>query len=138
MYRRINEIYVNSLKDMKRILPLFFVAILISTIIDFFVSAELVYSVLGANLLVAIPLATIIGMVLPIPRYATYPIAFTLYLKGAPLSVVFTLISGEVILGAPDRDVMEFKFFGARSYILRFVLCTVFVILGGYLMEVIL
>jgi len=138
MYRRINEIYVNSLKDMKRILPLFFVAILISTIIDFFVSAELVYSVLGANLLVAIPLATIIGMVLPIPRYATYPIAFTLYLKGAPLSVVFTLISGEVILGAPDRDVMEFKFFGARSYILRFVLCTVFVILGGYLMEFIL
>ena len=137
MYRRIHEIYVNSLEEMKHILPLFFLAILVSTVIDFYVSAEVVYSVLGENMLVAIPLAAIIGIVLPIPRYATYPIAFTLYLKGAPLSVVFALISGEVILGAPDRDVMEYKFFGARSYILRFALCTVFVILGGYLMEVI-
>ena len=137
MFRRINEILKNSLKDIKRILPLFFLAVLVSTIIDFYVSAEIVYSVLGENLWIAIPLATIIGIILPIPRYATYPIAYALYLKGAPLSIVFSLISGEVILGAPDRDVMEFKFFGAKSYFLRFILCTIFVILGGFIMEVI-
>jgi len=59
-----------------------------------------------------------------------------LYQKGATLGVVYALIAGEVILGSLERDIMEFRFFGGRSYVLRLVLCTVFVILTGFALEV--
>jgi uncharacterized membrane protein YraQ (UPF0718 family) len=137
MNDRIKDVLENSWKQIKGIFPLFFLAVAVSTVIDFYMPHEIVYSVLGKNLLVAIPLAAFLGIILPIPRYVTYPIAYTLYLKGASLSVIFSLISGEVIVGSPDRDVMEFKFFGAKSYFLRMFLCTIFVILGGYAMELI-
>jgi uncharacterized membrane protein YraQ (UPF0718 family) len=124
-----------TLHDAARILPLFGLAVLGSTALQLYVPREWVYSILGQNLLVAIPLAAVAGILLPIPRYATYPIAWALYQKGATLGVVYALIAGEVILGSLERDVMEFRFFGWRSYGLRTVLCTVFVILTAFLLE---
>ena len=117
-------------------LPLFALGVLASTAMELFVPRDWVYSILGQNLLVAIPLATIAGILLPIPRYATYPIAVALYQKGATLGVVYALIAGEVILGSLERDIMELQFFGWRSYGLRMVLCTLFVILTGLALEV--
>jgi uncharacterized membrane protein YraQ (UPF0718 family) len=125
-----------TLHDARRILPLFALAVLISTAMQLYVPQDWVYSILGQNLLVAIPLATIAGILLPIPRYATYPIALALYQKGATLGVVYALIAGEVILGSLERDIMEFRFFGGRSYMLRMGLCTVFVILTAFALEV--
>jgi uncharacterized membrane protein YraQ (UPF0718 family) len=124
-----------TLHDARRILPLFGLAVLGSTAMQLFVPREWVYSILGRNLLVAIPLAAIAGILLPIPRYATYPIALALYQKGATLGVVYALIAGEVILGSLERDIMEFRFFGWRSYALRTVLCTLFVILTAFALE---
>jgi uncharacterized membrane protein YraQ (UPF0718 family) len=119
-------------------LPLFSLAVLASTAMELFVPRDWIYSILGQNLLLAIPLATIAGIVLPIPRYATYPIALALYQKGATLGVVYGLIAGEVIVGSLERDIMEFRFFGWRSYVLRFALCTLLVVLTGYALEVVL
>jgi len=132
----LKTLLVATLRDAGRILPLFALAVLVSTAMELFIPREWVYSILGQNLLVAIPLAAIAGILLPIPRYATYPIALALYQKGATLSVVYALIAGEVILGSLERDIMEFRFFGWRSYALRTVLCTVFVILTGFVLEV--
>jgi uncharacterized membrane protein YraQ (UPF0718 family) len=129
---------VATLKDAGRILPLFALSVLGSTALELFVPRDWVFSILGQNLLLAIPLATIAGILLPIPRYATYPIALALYQKGATLAVIYALIAGEVILGALERDIMEFRFFGSRSYVLRLVLCTVFVILTAYALQVLL
>ncbi len=129
---------VTTLKDAARILPLFALSVLGSTALELFVPRDWVYSILGQNLLLAIPLATIAGILLPIPRYATYPIALALYQKGATLAVVYSLIAGEVILGSLERDIMEFRFFGGRSYLLRLVLCTAFVILTAYALQVLL
>ena len=125
-----------TLHDARRMLPLFALGVLASTAMELFVPRDWVYSILGQNLLVAIPLATIAGILLPIPRYATYPIAVALYQKGATLGVVYALIAGEVILGSLERDIMEFQFFGWRSYGLRMVLCALFVILTGLALEV--
>ena len=125
-----------TLRDALRILPLFFLAVLVSTAMELFIPRDWVFSILGQKPLVAIPLATIAGILLPIPRYATYPIALALYQKGATLGVLYALIAGEVILGSLERDIMEFRFFGGRSYVLRLVLCTVFVILTGFALEV--
>ena len=132
----LKTLLVATLRDAGRILPLFALAVLVSTAMELFVPREWVYSILGQNLLVAIPLAAIAGILLPIPRYATYPIALALYQKGATLGVVYALIAGEVILGSLERDIMEFRFFGWRSYVLRMVLCTVFVILTAFVLEV--
>jgi len=133
---RIKEISANSLEDMKTILPIFFVAVFVSTLLELYVPEEIIFILLGKNLLLAIPLATVAGIILPIPRYATYPIAYALLDKGAGVGVIFSLISGEVILGSLERDIMEFKFFGWKSYVLRLGLCTAFVIMGGFLIEI--
>lgn len=135
---KVKEICLNSLKDMRRIFPAFFLATLASVILELFVPEDILYTVLGKNLFLSIVLATVLGIILPIPRYATYPIAFTLLRKGASLGVIFALISGEVIIGSPDRDVMEFKYFGWKSFVFRGILCTIFVIIGSLIVEAIL
>jgi len=61
-----------------------------------------------------------------------------LFMKGASIGVIFALISGEVIFGSLDRDIMELKYFGLKSFLTRLVLCTIFVIVGGFLIEVLL
>lgn len=128
-------ILVDSLKEMKTIIPAFFIATLISVLLELYLPAEIAFIVLGKNPFLSIPFATVIGVILPIPRYATYPIAFVLYQKGAGLGTIFALISGEVILGSPDRDVMEFKYFGWKAFLTRLVLSTAFVIIGGLIAE---
>jgi hypothetical protein len=133
---KVKVISLNSLKEMKKIFPVFFIASLIGIMVELYVPEQIVFSVLGENPFISITLATVMGILLPIPRYATYPIAFSLLHKGASIGTVFSLISGEVILGSPDRDIMEFKYFGWKPFVSRLVLCTVFVISGGLLAEV--
>jgi len=135
---RMKEICVKSLNEMKTIFPAFFVATLAGVMIEFFIPENIIYTVLGKNLFLSITLATILGIILPIPRYATYPIALTLLHKGASIGAIFALISGEVIIGSPDRDVMEFSYFGWKSFVLRGTLCTIFVIIGSLIVEAIL
>ncbi len=132
----VREVALGSLEEMKRIFPVFFVATLISVLLEVYIPSEITRTILGKNALLSIPLATIIGIILPIPRYATYPIASSLLQQGASLGAIFALIAGEVIIGSPDRDVMEFQYFGWKAFTLRLILCTVLVMLGGFLMEV--
>ena len=138
MKEKVVYVFIDSLKEMKTIIPAFFIATLIGVTLEFYLPEEIALAVLGKNPFLSIPLATFIGIVLPIPRYATYPIAFSLFRRGASIGTIFALISGEVILGAPDRDVMEFKYFGWKAFISRLVLCTAFVTLGGFVAEVLL
>jgi len=134
--RSVKGIALGSLEEMKKIFPAFFIATLISVMFETYIPPEITRTILGKNPLLSIPLATIIGIILPIPRYATYPIASSLLQQGASLGAIFSLIAGEVIIGSPDRDVMEFKYFGWKAFTLRLVLCMVLVILGGFLVEV--
>lgn len=138
MKKKVAYVLVDSLKEMKTIIPAFFIATLIGATLEICVPIEITHAVLQENRFLSILLATIIGIILPIPRYATYPIAFSLFQKGASIGVVFALISGEVIIGSPDRDVMEFKYFGWKSFISRLILCTVFVVIGSFVAEVLL
>jgi len=136
--KRMKKICVNSLREMRMIFPAFFIATLIGVSLEFFIPESIVYTVLGKDPFLSIALATILGIVLPIPRYATYPIAFSLLQKGASIGTIFALISGEVIIGSPDRDIMEFKYFGWKSFVVRGTLCTIFVIIGSLIVEILL
>jgi hypothetical protein len=128
----------DSLKEMKTIIPAFFIATLIGVTLEFYLPEEIAFVVLGQNPFLSIPLATVIGIILPIPRYATYPIALSLFKKGASIGTIFALISGEVILGSPDRDILEFKYFGWKAFLSRLILSTAFVMAGGLVAEALL
>ena len=134
----IRQIYLDSLSETKRILPIFFIAVLAGVLIKMFIPDQLVQVLLGKNLWIAIPLATLLGIILPIPRYATYPIAFALLTKGAGFGVVFALICGEVIGESIIRDILEIKLFGLRFFTARFVLSTIFIIMAGLAIEVLI
>lgn len=123
---------------MRLILPIFFFAVLAGVLIERFIPDSLVNSLLGKNLFIAIPLAAFLGVILPIPRYATYPIAFALLLKGSGYGVVFALISGEVIFESFVRDYVEVKYFGIKFFSLRMVLSLLLIIAGGFLIEAVL
>ncbi len=135
---RIDEISKNSIKEMKFILPVFFIAVLLSTMIELYIPDHLITSLLGKNIFLAIPLAAIFGVILPIPRYATYPIAFVLFTKGAGYGVVFALISGEVICESLIRDIVEIRYFGKNFFAARLILSIPLIIAGGFLIEVLL
>lgn len=132
------EIGINSLKSMKLILPIFFISVLLSVLIDRFIPDSIIQLFLGQNFWYAVPIAAVLGAILPIPRYATYPIAFTLFDKGASLGVIFALICGEVIVESLVRDVMEVKYFGWKFFSWRLVVSIMFITLGGYIVAVVL
>ena len=138
MNRKVHDILIKSLKEMRFILPVFFIAVVISVLIEIYIPDEIIAGLLGENLIIMIPLAAIIGVILPIPRYATYPIAFTLLTKGAGFGVVFALIAGEVICESVIRDILEIKYFGWKFFSTRLVLSIIFIIAGGFLIEALL
>ncbi|MCH7493036.1 permease [Patescibacteria group bacterium] len=134
----LHSITKKSAKQIVIILPIFFIAIFIGVLIENYLPGELIKRVLGEKSFFAIPIAAIIGIIFPIPRYVTYPIAFALVSSGAGLGVAFALISGEVISESIVRDVMEIKLFGFRFFSVRLLLSTIGIIAGGYIMEAIL
>ena len=134
----LKRICLDSLIETKKILPIFFIAVLIGVLIKLFIPDQIVHALLGKNIFIAIPLATLLGIILPIPRYATYPIAFALLTKGAGFGVIFALICGEVIGESIIRDIMEIKLFGIRFFTVRFVLSAIFIILASFAMEILI
>lgn len=128
----------SSAKQLALLLPLFFIAVLLSVIIEQYVPNEFLETMLGNSIYWAIPIAAIVGIIFPIPRYITYPIAFALFIKGVGYGVVFALISGEVISESIVRDIYEIKLFGIKFFSTRLILSTIFIIVGGFLVEAIL
>ncbi len=135
---KIKQITLDSLKESIKILPIFLLAVLVGVLIEMFIPDKIVYSLLGKNILIAIPLAAIVGVMLPIPRYATYPIAFALLDKGASYGVILALICGEVIGGSFIREALEIKLLGIRFFTARFILSIFFIILAGFAIEILI
>ena len=131
-------ITLGSLKELRTLLPIFLIAVFLSVLIEYYLPEAVFNSVLGENLIIVLPVATILGIIFPIPRYATYPIAFALMLKGAGYGVAFALISGEVIGESVVRDIVEIKYFGKRFFIWRFLISAILIICGAFLVEAIL
>lgn len=134
----LTNITKKTAKQMAVILPVFFLAVLFSVVIDKYLPQSFIDSFLSEKSFWAIPLAAIVGIIFPIPRYATYPIAFVLFSSGAGVGVAFALISGEVISESIIRDVVEIKYFGFKFFSARLIFSTIGVIVGGYIIEIIL
>ncbi len=135
---KIRTILKDSSKELKSILPLFFIAIIISVLIEIYIPNSIISSLIGKNVYLAIPIAVLIGILLPIPRYATYPIAGTLLLKGAGFGVIFALVAGEVISESFPREYLSIKYFGIKFFSIRILISAIFITLGAFLIEVLL
>src|SRR4030042_6499520 len=96
---KVEIIFRNSLKALKVILPILLLANIASVFLEHYIPENIVYAILGENVFLAIPIASIVGVLAPLPRYATYPLASALFNKGASIGAISSLIWGEVILG---------------------------------------
>ncbi len=135
---KVKAIATGSIKELGFILPIFFVAVFAGAIIEIYLPEGSLNILLGNSVWIAIPIAAFLGVVLPIPRYVTYPIAYALFLKGASFGVVFALIAGETISESVIRDIAEIKYFGIKFYSTRMILSVIFITLGGFLLEMFL
>jgi len=136
--KAIQTITRNTLKELAIMLPVFFIAIIIGITIEMYLPKHLLETLTQKHIFIAIPLATLLGILLPIPRYATYPIAFALLVAGVGYGIIFALICGEVIGESIVRDIMEIKYLGGKFFALRFVLSFIFITLGGFTIEILL
>jgi len=134
----IKDILKKSLKELTKILPIFFIAIVFSVLIEIYIPDSLILSLIGKKVYIAIPIATLIGVLIPIPRYATYPIAGTLLMKSAGFGVIFALIAGEVVSESFAREYLSIKYLGIKFFCIKFLLSTIFIIAGSFLIEVLL
>ena len=132
------KIGIGTFKELGLVLPIFLLAVFVGVLMDKYISDQIIQSFADKYWLWAIPLATVIGIIAPIPRYATYPIAFALLIKGAGFGIVFGLIGGEVICESLARDFLEIKYLGWKFFSARLVFSIIFISLGGYIMEILL
>lgn len=128
----------NTLSQLLFLTPLFYAAVVVGSIIELYVPAPLTHSLINSNPILAISLAACAGLILPIPRYATYPIALSLLATGASYGVILALISGEVVFESLARDALEIKLFGLKFFSLRAVVSLLLIIITGVITDLIL
>ena len=125
-------------KELLIITPIFFLAVVAGSAIELYSPSFIHQTLLTDNQILSIVLAATAGVIFPIPRYATYPLALALQTQGAGYGVVFALISGEVVFESIARDLMEIRFFGIKFFSLRAILSLALVIIGGLIVELLL
>jgi len=128
----------DTLNQLLFLIPLFYVAVVIGTIIELYSPAFVSDYLINSSPIIAITIAATAGLILPIPRYATYPIALALLTKGASYGVILALISGEVVFESVARDALEIKYFGLKFFSLRAVVSLVLIIITGVVTDIIL
>ena len=137
MPEKYKELLKGTIKELAIMLPIFFVAIVLATVIEIYASGSAIQTIFQDNWLIAIPILAVLASIIPLPRYADYPIAFALFLIGAGYGAVFVILSAESI-GDIVRNITESRYFGIRYTIARTVLSIILITLGGFLLEAIL
>ncbi len=134
----IKKVLRSSLKDLIILLPVFFIAIVISVVAEAYIPDIVIQSILGKNLIIAILVATAAGILLPFPKYTSYPFAAFLYSSGAHIGAVFAFIAGEVFIGNVFEDYLEIKYFSFRFWIMRFFVSFVLIFIGALIFQVLI
>jgi uncharacterized membrane protein YraQ (UPF0718 family) len=116
------------------VMMIYLFSILISIYIESFISQDLIYGLMGdASGLVGIAAGVLLGLILPGPRYAIYPIALVLMQNGAAIAPIVSLFFAQQMLTFPDGTLLEIKFMGVRFTIWRFLVSLIASGLGGVL-----
>jgi len=125
-------------RELLLITPIFTLAVVAGATIEVIAPTINLQSLLTFNPYLTITLAAILGLIFPIPRYATYPLALALWHQGAGLGTVYALICGEVVFESLARDAMEIKYFGIKFFTTRALVSLILIITTAIIIEMIL
>jgi len=129
---------LRGLRMLVGIIPVFLAALAFASLLQMWLSEQIIAAYLGGRSgLWAIFIATMLGFVLPGPRYIIYPIAAFLLSSGAGIGAVTAVICGQQMLDMPEAGFIEIKLFGLRFTMLRTVVSVVAVFLAGLLAELV-
>lgn len=135
---KVLELLKKIIKDLAVMLPIFFIAIIISVLAEVNIPDEIIQSILGENIFFSVFVSTIAGIILPFPQYASYPFANFLLDKGAYIGAIFAFVAGEVFIGNLFEDYLEIKYFSFRFWWMRFVVSFVLIFIAALLMQVLM
>ncbi|RLI59618.1 MAG: hypothetical protein DRO93_08190 [Candidatus Thorarchaeota archaeon] len=112
-------------------LPLFFLAVLLIGFMQIVLADFIEYSFQDPN--VGILSATVLGLLLPGPRYAIYPLAQVILVAGGNIGAVMALIASQQLLDVPEGCFIEVKFLGGRFFLARLLIAVATTLVAGYL-----
>mgnify|MGYP001165969166 FL=1 len=125
------KIWIDALKDFKKIIPYLFIGIAIGSVIYGFVPTDLLSKYAGNDNPFAIPVAAVIGIPLYIRAEAVIPLASVLLTKGVGAGTVLALIIGSA--GASLTELILLRTLFRYKLILAFV-CVILgmALIAGY------
>ncbi len=111
---------------------------IIMGIFSVFISDEIIVKYLGkASGLKGIALSLFLGALPTGPLYVAFPMAAALLKKGARTSNIIIFLSAWACIKLP-QELVELQFLGLNFMITRLILTIIFVIIMGYIIEIIL
>ncbi|MFQ5987735.1 MAG: permease [Dehalococcoidia bacterium] len=130
---------LKSIRMLIGVTPIFLAALAFASLLQTWISSEIVATYLGGRSgLWAIFIATMLGFIIPGPRYIIYPIAAFLLSSGASIGAVTAIICGQQMLDMPEAGFIEIKLFGFRFSMIRTAISVVAIFLAGLLAELLL
>jgi len=130
----IKKAYKQSLSG----LVILIIAMFFTGILYIIMDPEMVKTYLSsAAFPVGILIATLLGYLLPGPRYVIYPVARFLLDQGAAVSVILVLIFSQQLIDVPDGMFIEIKMLGWRFFVARLLISTALCIIAGLIGEII-
>jgi uncharacterized membrane protein YraQ (UPF0718 family) len=121
-----------TLSTFKKVFPYILIGVGIGAAIHNWIPEEWVVSLLGSGNPLSVILATLVGVPMYADIFGTIPIAEALLLKGAQLGTVLSFMMGVTTLSLPSMIMLR-KAVKPVLLALFIVLCTLGIILAGYL-----
>lgn len=116
-------------------LPIFFLAVIFSGQINALMSGDDIERLYGVGSL-GVVWATLLGFILPGPRYAIYPLANVFIENGASWGSVVTMISSQQLIDVPEGMFIEIKYLRMRFFLVRLLNAVVISLLAGILTNI--
>ncbi|NHJ12688.1 MAG: hypothetical protein EAX95_03390 [Candidatus Thorarchaeota archaeon] len=115
-------------------LPLFFLAVLLIGFMKIILlpNNQVILDAFG-NADLGILWATLLGFLLPGPRYAIYPLAKEILVVGGSIGAVMALIASQQLIDVPEGCFIEIKYLGSWFFLARLVIAILTTFAAGYL-----
>ena len=133
---RIKYAWEQVLSTAKKVLPYVLIGVGIGALIHNWIPEEWIVKTLGGNYPFGVILATVAGVPMYADIFGTIPIAEALLAKGALLGVVLSFMMGVTTLSLPSIIMLR-KAVKPKLLSIFMIICTVGIILVGYLFNVI-
>lgn len=133
---RINFAKQQVIDTFKKVIPYILVGVAIGALIHNWIPQQLVEMILGSNNPFGVILATLIGVPMYADIFGTIPIAEALLYKGAQLGTVLSFMMAVTTLSLPSMIMLK-KAIKTKLLVLFIVICTIGIIIVGYLFNLI-